>query len=370
MSEILYLFIVFILFFLFASSKRYINPKQGKYLIIGSVFIIALCGSLVVPQETYDLSRHYIDIEHIKNANMKFWDYVFNSAKLTDSNYRHTYTFNALRYIISKYLPKQALPFFSLSFCYGVLGYILHDVKKRNNMSNFYIGLVILLSNCFLPILYIYSGIRNEIAFAIMGLAVYLKVYKQIRWITFTVLSAFAATIHPLALAAIPFVFLANIRPGKKSVILVVLIPNILYALMELFKASDVDFLRYIGIKFYNYTFVHVYAQGRYFFYSAIIMTIMVLMLTVMKTKQVEDKDQIFVNYLSWYSIFTLANLQSYQIMMRLPYLFGFLVPAVVNTLFKGKNYVGWRKCIMYLAVVSSIIISVYGIWVNFAWMV
>lgn len=370
MITVMFIYIVFLLFLLFATSNSSVKVAQGKYVIVISVFTVALCGSFIVPKSTYDLARLYSDIELIKSSGMKFFDYVFNSAKLTDTNYRYTYSFNALRYVISRLLPEQALPFISLASCYGVMGYVLYDLKKRYCITNFYIGLMILLSNCFLPIVYVYSGVRNEIAFSIIALAVYLRIYKKLHLLYFFLLAFVAATIHPLAMVVVPFVFIARIRPGKKGVLLVVLIPNILYALMERLRFSGISYLRYVGIKFYNYTFVNEHAQGRYFYYSAIVMTMIVLLLSVIKTKQSQNENQIFVNFVSWYSIFALANIQSYQIVMRLPYIYGILAPVVVNTLFNSKNYAGRRKIIQYVMTGVSLLIASYGIYCNYAWMV
>ena len=177
-----------------------------------------------------------------------------------------------------------------------------------------------LILNSFLPIVYIYSGIRNEMAMAIMALAIYLRIYKNCNIIKFGILAFLAVTMHPLVLVAIPLLFLRKIRPGKKSVLLIILIPQILHRVMEYFRMSKIDFLKYLGAKFYNYTYIYVYSQGKFFWFAAIMMTLMVLILSlIIKCKQ-EQADKSFINFLVWYSVFALANIQSYQIVMRLPY--------------------------------------------------
>ncbi len=370
MVFVLFLYIGWLVIILLASSGKIIRKNQEKYLIAGSVFLIALFAAWVFPKEMYDLFRHYKEIEIVKNSEIRFWDFVFHSSRITDANYRHAYSFNGMRFIISKCFPKETLPFCSVTICYGVLGYILQDLKKRGHFSNGYIGMSLLISSGFLPLLYIYSGIRNEIAMAIIALAVYLRIYKQLKLIPFTVLTGLAVTMHPLALVAVPFVFLSRLRPGKAGIILIICIPGLLYPLMEQFRFSKNDFLKYLGAKFYNYTFVHVYSQGRTFYYAAILLTFMVMVLSIIKIQQEKKEDQIFVNFLSWFSIFALANIKSYQIMMRLPYLFGVLAPAIVYTLMRAKIYRGWKKIIPYGSMYGSALVGMFTIYQNFMWMV
>lgn len=370
MVIILFLYIGLILVMLFASSTQYIKQKQGKYFLIASVIFISLLAAFIVPKADYDLSRHYSELRIIKNSNMSFLDFVFNSSKISDANYRYAYTFNVIRFFISKYLLKEVLPFISIFFCYSILGYIILDIKKRADFSNGYIGMSLLISSGFLPILYVYSGIRNEIAMAIMALVIYLKIYKKLNLISFVILTIIAATIHPLALVVVPFVFLVKFRPGKLGIVLIILIPTALYPLMEKFRFSKNGFLKYLGAKFYNYTFVHTHSQGRTFHYAAILLTLMVLVLTMIKIQQDKIEDQLFVNFLSWYCIFTLANIKSYQISMRLPYLFGILAPIIVYTLIKYSHYNGWKKIFQYGSVYGSILVGLFTVYQNFMWMI
>ena len=94
---------------LLASSCKIIRKNQERYLIAGSVFLIALFAAWVVPKEMYDLFRHYKEIEIVKNSEIRFWDFVFHSSRITDANYRHAYSFNGMRFIISKCFPKEQL---------------------------------------------------------------------------------------------------------------------------------------------------------------------------------------------------------------------------------------------------------------------
>ncbi len=369
MTSILFAYILLVGGILFASSMRYINLRQGRYLLIVSIFIISISAACIEPKPIYDLARHYKELDVIKNTEMGFGEFVFNSECITDANYRHSFSFNAIRFLIAKYLPKGALPFFSISICYSVFGYILYDVKRRNKLTNFYVGLSMAVSLCFLPILYVYSGIRNEIAMAVIALVVYLRIYKKCNIIFLILLTFLAITMHPLALSVIPFIFLNKVRAGKIGLFLVVLIPNILYALMEKFRFSEYDFLRYIGAKFYNYTFVNTYSQGIFFYTSAVVMTATVLFLSVLRTRQMHKEDQRMVNFISWYSIFVFSNIRSYQIVMRLPYLYGILAPAIVGTLFVNKNYWGWKKGFQYCAVAGTFLIAGYALYSNYMWM-
>lgn len=371
MVEVLFILIISIIIMLLMIPNGNINNKQGKYLLIGGVTVIAICAAMIVPKANFDLARHYKDYYIIRHSSMNLWEYVFNSSRITDANYRYMYFYNLINYAVSKFMAKESIPFISMVVCYGVWGYILLDYKKQNRLPNFYVALSILVLNSLMPILYVYSNVRNEVAVAVMALGLYLRIYKKINIFVFAGLTLLAGTMHPIVLIVIPFVFLANIRPGKKGIILVAVIPIALSWGSEKFIKSSNQFFRYIGFKFYNYTYVTEYSQGSFFFYTAIIFTAFILLLSVLRrnirTQNVADYR--FLNFLSWYCIFTLANFQSYQIVMRLPYILGVLSPIIVNVAFKIENYKGYKKLVIVFGMILLILISFYALYVNYAWM-
>lgn len=368
MVIILFLLVILDIFILTFTSNKKFNSSLLKYILIFNVLVISISSMLIIPKPDYDLARHYRDIEILRRTEIDFWEYVFHSDSIVDSNYRFMYTFNAISYIIARFLPKETLTFLSVFSCYGVFGYIMYDLSKEKKMNNGDIALSMLLSNCFLPFLYVYSNIRNEISVAIVALVIYLKIYKRCTIFRLVILCVLAITIHPIGMIAIPFMFLSNIHPGKKGIILVILIPVMLEMIMNVCIKSNYDFLRYIGIKFYNYTFVEKYSQGGFFFVEAVVMLSIVLLLSTLIDRENEEINWQFTNFLSWYCIFSLANIRSYQIIMRQPFIFGILAPAIVNTLFNCKFYIGNKKYIFYLTYVSSILIAIFAVYQNYLW--
>ena len=370
MPQLLFVIIIANLAVLYGSSRSHTASRQGKYWMILSILIISFCTALIIPKTSYDLTRHYEHLTAIRNSGMGIWKYIFHgAAEISDYNYRSMYTFNALSYIIGRYLPKETFPLISLLLCYGIFGYILHDYRKKVQLSNFFIATAVMVSNCLMPILYVYSNVRNQMAVSIMALAIYQWIYKRKKMILFIVLSLLAGTIHPIALAAIPFLILSNIKPGIIGILLVGVIPFLLYPLMNAFRYSGTDFLRYIGIKFYNYTFVHEYSQGYFFFFASIAITTVILLLSLVKKKREQIADQRFVNFLFWYCIFSLANIKSYQIVMRLPYLFGVLSPVIIHLLFDLKDQEGWRAYIIQAGTAFSIFLSGLALVQNYLWL-
>ena len=369
MAELLFVIIIANIALLLGCFRDRVGRRAAVIWLVVSVVVIGVCAAWIIPKTGYDLTRHYEGLEKIRESGMGIRQYIFRGAgSLVDSNYRAMFTFNAICYVIAKFLPPQTLPLLSILFCYGIFGYILHDFQKQVQMPNLYVAASILLSNVLMPFLYVYSNVRNEMAVAIMALAVYLRIYKKKHLVIFLVLTLLAATMHPITLVAVPFVFLSRVRPGIPGLILVGVIPMALYPLMEVFRASKVDFLKYIGAKFYNYTFVHVYYQGRFFFIASIVEMLIVLVLALFRVRDSHPYDRRFVNFVSWYSIFSLANFQSYQIAMRLPYLLAMLTPVLIYTLFRPAEFKGQKAYLPQAALAGTLGLSGLALIQNYLW--
>lgn len=357
--------IIALISFLIATHNARFYKWQRRLFFVAFIVFIALCISLIQPKGTFDLTRHYRLLDGIKSSNQNWIKYIVDNG---EANYRFTYFFNFLTYFIGKYLLHQALPFLAAIICYGVVEYLLNNAYENKKFKNGHIALTVFVTIGFLPVVYVYSGIRNAVAAAIVALAIYLRIYKDISLTAFFALSALAATMHPVAIAAVPFMFLSKIHPGKKSVILILLIPYLLDVMMTYFRKSNYDILRYIGAKFYSYI-SRVHYQGKTFYYSAIIMTATVLLFSLIRRKEASNKDRAFINFITWYCIFVFANLRSYQIVSRLPYVLGILSPQIVQTIFSPSYYHGWKRTLLYSAFAGIAAVAIFDIYQNFMWM-
>lgn len=346
--------------------------KQEKCLFVIVLFAASFCAMFIAPKTIYDIARHYETILTIKSSSMDFIDYIFNSFLITDFNYQFTYSFNAMNYIIAKYLPVNTLPFIAFSLCYGVFGYILFDIKKRNDFNNLYVALSFFLMNCLLPILYIYSNVRNPIAAAVMALAVYLKLYKELKLFNFLLLVTIAVTMHPMVAVALPFLFLAKFKFDPKGLFLFVPYIVFLPLIMEMFQTSENLVLRYVGYKYYSYTVLHEFSQGLFFYVTPLTIVFLVLVLTFIQTTNDKRKeDSFFVNFFQWYCMFILANVHTIQFVLRLPWIIGPLAPLIINLLLSVKFKSSNHKFVLNFFIISMLLIwGILSLYINYAWLV
>lgn len=373
MVYLLFAFLIMVLSFFCCTYNKYFNQVQRKIMWFCFILIIAFLCSMIDPRINYDLARYYIDLDIIRGSHVELGEFVLGDIIITDDNYRFTYTHNFISYVISHYFPKQALPFFTISFCYGCMAYIFEDIHENEKVYNWKIAMVILIAITTLPLVYVYSNIRTAMAMSIMGLNIYRIIYKNENILCFIVMSLIAATIHPVALAIIPFLFLSRLRLPKIGILFISIVPFIVNYVMEIFQYSDNLYLKYIGIKYYNYVFVEIYSQGIFFYYSELLMTIAVLCIILFvdyKEKKENIKHIKMKNIITWYCVFILSCAQSYQLILRLPFLFGVLSPIILKNIVLLHEFGHWKRNLNIYIVLAIISLSLVAIAQNFRWLI
>lgn len=114
--------IICFVFLVLMMTYRYSFPiLQIVALLVLLVVSLAFLGALIEPKSIYDLSRHYDLLSSIKNSTYSLKSYLLHGPNLLNSNYRYTYLFNILCFVIARHLPFQALPFIAILVSYSCL---------------------------------------------------------------------------------------------------------------------------------------------------------------------------------------------------------------------------------------------------------
>lgn len=388
---ILYMFIILMLLSLVSIVAAYRGrypEKQIKWLFAVLVLALAGIGARIEPKLTYDLYRHYQIIDRVRGSSYSLIDFLKEGYVITDINYKYTYIYNIFVFIIAKFFPNQALPFFTICITYGSFGYILFREFRNKNVTNILFwefrgkdltnrNLVISISifSVLMPYLYVYSNVRNALAGAIVAFGIY-RLYKDRKILLFIDCTVIAVLIHPIAAAIVPFILLSRIKPGVKGIIVTLALPSLVFPLMEYFRLHlGNDYLFRIAAKYYNYTLVRQDNQGRVFLYSTVIMLIALSILALWANRGNKttwrEKKYPLLNLIIWYSMFSLGYFRNYEMMTRLPYSIAFLSPVLVATLFnpsemktKGAKlaYSGTACVVFFLALL--------GFYENIAWLI
>ena len=340
-----FLGIIFLVLFAFAATYKYALPRKGTIiLLVLLVFSLAGFGAFTEPKIIYDLSRHYDLLSAIKNSTFDFKGYLLYGPELLNWNYKYTYIFNILCYVIARYLPFQFLPFITILVSYSCLLYVLVDYFELNNLSNRNVLLSIALCQVTMPYLFVYSGIRNALASAIIGFGIYRFFFKKHNYFELALLTVCSVLIHPIGFVIIPFIAVSKITPGFKGLAVPFVLPSLVFFVTEYCRLKlGNDFLFKIADKYYNYTQVRVDNQGISFFLCSVGVLVILSAYSIYhvvkkKTVSYNEKTTQMMNMLTWYSLFSLGYFTSYEMLTRLPYNFAILSPVIVASYFKKSD--------------------------------
>ena len=374
MASVLFmLLLACIVIFVLSYNGRF-TRQQTIIILFVMIIMLAGIGALIEPDMKYDLYRHYIMIDRARYCDYSFPRFLLEGHSITDTNYKYTYAYNALVFIIARLLPNQALPFIVISVSYGIFAYILVSEFGDDELNNRNIVLSFCASFVIMPYLYIYSSIRNPLAGAIVSLGLYCY-YKHKKLSALFVCSMVAVLIHPIAAAIIPFIFLRKIKPGLIGVAITLFLPTIVSRIMERIMYSGVsDFLFKIAAKYYNYTVVRTDNQGRVFLYSAVIILLVVVLLSWQNKAPAIYNSDSYLNQMNnmiiWYSMFSLGYIQNYEMITRLPYSIALLSPVIVKHLFNQETA---SSKVQHVSILTSeavvLALAVLGLYENIAWL-
>lgn len=203
-----------------------------------------------------------------------------------------------------------------------------------------------LLCFALLPILHAFTGMRTALASAIMGMAIYLFIYKKKSIILFFLLVFISITIQQVFLIAIPFVFLAKMNFGRRALLWVFIISFSMNNIVLIVSQLSIPYLERIVQMYQSYTSSSQFRGTKYAVWSTAVFIVAFLMIYLVLGSQFEkylwnkEQKQLYM-FLLYYMCFDLGNIQNYDMFIRPSYLLGVLAPALVTLI---ENKFIWKK--------------------------
>ncbi len=355
-------FLIMPIIFAVFNRKMYISDAQKK--VIYSFFVIALAvvAYYMRPPSSWDLSRNYILLDTIRNSGLSFYQFVFGGkATYIADGYRSLISYNIYRYIyVNVFSSNIWFQVITVIIVYTIQFYIIYDYGKGKNKKDVSTTLTMLLSFAFLPFVYVTSGIRNALAASIMGLAIYLYLYKK-QTMSPILLSIIAITIHPSVLIAVPFVILSKMRMGVKGVVWVAVISFGAQSLAKWISRTDVAFLRQIGKSYLLYSGSNQYRGGRGNLYGILIITVIFIFYFLWNRRNKFGKafEKDVNRFLMLLLVYMAGNFQNYDLVLRPGYIIGIFSPFLANIM---QNSCQKRN----LSIALNFIIILASIYVNY----
>lgn len=323
------------------------NEKMsGRFeKVLLGILLILLCyiGANKTPPQAWDLTRHYAWLDKIRDSGISLRDLLFDNKLYLGASSDSTIVFNVLRWVIANLFDyNQALVVLCLSIDYGISFWILTDWGEEHHFSSGSYLLALLLSNTFMPYVFAYSGLRNALAYSIMGLALYLCWHKKHSTVLFIVLTSISITIHSAAIIIVPFYLLSKRRPTLASCGFVVAVPALLRTAMPLIERINNSFVRELVYQYYKYGFGRELKIPIILYYIDILCIVLFLLMIVYIRKSIPESEKESYNFSIWYMCYILANIGSGELVVRPAYLLGVLAPIYVSVL--NGNYMMSKK--------------------------
>ena len=344
----------------FTTFNKRLNVGDTQKKIVYSVFVIALAvvAYCMKPPSTWDLSRNYILLDTIRNSGLSFYQFVFGGkATYIADGYRSLIFYNIYRYLFVNVFNNNAwFQTITAIIVYTIQFYIIYDYRREKDIS---ITLTMLLSFAFLPFVYVTSGIRNALAASIMGITIYLYLYKK-RIVWPILLAIIAITIHPSVLIAVPFVILSRMRMGVKGVIWVAVVSFGTQLLATLLSNSGVTFLRQIGKSYLLYSGSSQYRGGRGNLYGILIMTVVFILYFLWNRKSRFDKNaEKDVNeFLMLLLVYMAGNFLNYDLVLRPGYIIGMFGPFLANKMQNLDQKRSVRMILNFIIILSCVYVN------------
>lgn len=221
-----------------------VKKKYLKYVLIASVLYLAWLAYHFEPADGNDLLYHFEMIEFAKSAGWKglvnYYQFSSNPAMFV------------IYFLVSKLPSVHWLPVFVVVIVYGTVVYILYDsqnvfpVVDEYGKSIYSIAVALIYVLFTMHYIYIISGVKNNMAFAIFVLATYLEFVKRKNPIVCWGLIIIALMIHPSTLLLIIVRIIAYLVKRWNNnlwLILLLFFPTLLYQFWGNIGQSNSDFI-------------------------------------------------------------------------------------------------------------------------------
>lgn len=330
------------------SSKIKISSSQEKIFFALFAVALSVIAFNVNPAVGWDLSRHYLQMNNIRDSNISLLDFLFvNKNFVGGQKYSTLLNFNLIRWLVAKFsADNRFLPWICVLIDYTIVGYIFTDWNKTaaKSKNNVYMPMVLCFS--FLPFVHCCSGLRNALSACIVALGIYFYLYKKKSVCIFAICVFLAATVHPAALITVPFVLIAKLDIGIWGYISIFVVSFLAQAAAKWMETSNYLYLRMIGSRYISYTSEEQYRGSRAPLYVIIILIIVFLTIYFLthfkKTVTYNDENRkLIYNFFAVYMVYILGNIGNYDMILRPAYVLGPLSPVLYSMMMNKEI---WRQ--------------------------
>lgn len=362
----LFVFLFFAYFFLaFLGSKC----KKKTVTVVFVLFVLGLSimAYLFVPDETYDLYRHFLYMEEIQKSGYSLGD-LFKQAFSRNQEvgrYPTLITFNLLRDVLVQTSNNHLLPFVCTGISYSIFAYISLNWFNKNNLSYKKIILATFVMFSLLPIIMIVSGIRNGTSFSLVALAIYKWLYQKKNIILFIFLSLIAIFMHTSAIIPVLLAIISRFLKGLKGIVIIVVAFLLLTAIMNIAVNSNIPLVKEVAERFIYFNDDYKYS-GEMVSYICCLITCVICFVSFLLNANLKSLTT-FDNFILMYLLVLILSvfLNSTAFMTRLCYLIAYFSPIIVFPYAtKKKNHLKQSGlCVLFetsLFLVSAVSVFYY----------
>ena len=302
----------------------------------------------MTPPNGWDIMRHSSLMDTIRQSRISFLAFLFaNDSYIGGREYANLFSFNFLRYIVIKITNNYfLLPAICAFICYSIIGYITIDWQETNGKSSNMIALSFLLCFSFMNYTNVVSGMRNSLAACILGLAIYLYLFKKKSLYVFILLCFIAATIHPASLITIPFVVIAKFNIGIVGYVGVFIISAVAQSVAKWMSSSNLLYFRIVGQKYFTYTSEDQYRSSRAPLYTVLLLITIFLFVYFIEnfrkhSNSGNDNRELIYSILAVYMVYIFGNIGNYDMVLRPAYVLGPLSPVLCSMIVDNTQWTG-----------------------------
>ena len=367
-------------------KKAVISLTQLGYYLIIIIAVLRAMQFHVNSGDNMDLARHFYMMQLVKRSGYSFFEYVFLHGDAFTSNItlKFNYAFNAIVYLISNYTTNYYIISWVFVFIdYAIIAYIGIDWwKSQGGRKGFMALYEILICFSLFPLIHAISGLRTSLAACIMGLAIYLYIYKNKSFISFAIATILAVLFHPAFLTAVPFAIIAKKMERKKGLLISVIASVAVSSMANIFIRASNFFLHSIAYKYLQYTGESGYRSTRFCYYGVIVICILTLIdyflmffwrrktdSSAFSEGYYEKNTRIEIyDFLAYYMFFILSNIGNYEMVLRPAYLLGALAPVVTGLIYGVEGGRRRRDSLSILVFAVIVIVALYVSYMYLVW--
>ena len=228
-------------------KKIKISFSNYILLMVIFAFFYAYSMSQIEPPKNWDLSRHYIVIDEIRENGIEF--------AFTESRYHYLYVITFLFYLVSL-TPYNELIVFIVCFLeiliFIITIYNLQKHKPRKNFIQIY-ALAFFVFLAFVNIVESASALRNTFAFVICAYALFRAIYLKRNFLFSILLVIISIFIHPASIIFLSFLLASKIKAYKLTQIVILLLPLFITSIAQQMSVSSIKVIREAGQLFEMY---------------------------------------------------------------------------------------------------------------------